>query len=51
VQVNKQKSKQKIDGMGALIIALSRVIAGAAIGSVYNACAKVGGEASIIRSL
>jgi hypothetical protein len=37
--------------MVALIIALSPVIAGAGMGSVYAVRAKVGGEASIIRSL
>jgi hypothetical protein len=37
--------------MVALIIALSRVITGAGMGSVYNARAKVGGAASIIRSI
>jgi hypothetical protein len=37
--------------MVALIIALSRVIAGAGMGSVYNAPAKVAGEASIVRSI
>jgi hypothetical protein len=37
--------------MVVLIIALSRVIAGAGMGLVYNAPAKLGDEASIIRSL
>jgi hypothetical protein len=41
----------KIDNMVALIIALSRVIAGAGLGSVYNMRAKAGGEASISRSV
>jgi phage terminase large subunit-like protein len=51
VQPNRARSKQKIDGMVALIIALSRVIAGAGMGSVYNARTKAAGDASIIRSL
>jgi hypothetical protein len=33
-KVARKRSKQKIDGMVALIIALSRVIAGAGMGSV-----------------
>jgi hypothetical protein len=33
---NKARSKQKIDGMVALIIALSRMIAGGGMGPLYN---------------
>jgi phage terminase large subunit-like protein len=50
VRPNKEKSKQKIDGIVALIIALSRVIAGAGIGSGYDARIRAGAE-SIIWSL
>jgi hypothetical protein len=46
----KARSKQKIDGMVALIIVLSRVIVGPGMGSVYNARAKAGGEARLFRS-
>jgi phage terminase large subunit-like protein len=50
VRPNKEKSKQKIDGIVALIIALSRVIAGAGLGSGYDARIRAGAE-SIIRKL
>jgi phage terminase large subunit-like protein len=51
VQPNNVRSKQRIAGMVALIIALSRMIAGAGMGSVYNTRVKAGDEASTIRSI
>ena len=50
VRPNKEKSKQKIDGIVALIIALSRVIAGAGLGSGYDARVRADTE-HILRSL